>query len=69
MADITESQIDAVIKKAGGNVRAVARAYLRAAHRAHSAEVAFNVMDNLNQAKEALKYGKYRSASDFIDGE
>lgn len=53
----TEEQIQAAIDKAGGDIRKIAIAYLRASRRARDAEAAFNVLSDIQSLTLAAATG------------
>jgi hypothetical protein len=53
----TEEQIQAAIRAAGGDMRKLAVAYLRASRRARDAETAFNLMGDIQELTVAAATG------------
>lgn len=63
----TEAQIQAAITKAGGDIRKIAIAYLRANRRARDAEAAFNVLSDIQDLTLAAFTGDIDAAEKAVE--
>lgn len=62
----TEEQIQSTIDKAGGDIRKVAIAYLRANRRARDVEAAFNVLSDIQNLTLAAATGDLDAAEKAV---